>query len=132
MPEPGLNTFALRNGRFFDFQFISKNSLAVIDTAGNLEVGASGTLVKADKTVGGTLCLDEPVIYASSPSLPGQPDSILKFTMQNGTITFDSSREADGDIIDLAVTDLNQDQKKELLVTTVTSRGILIEVMDVF
>jgi hypothetical protein len=132
LPEPGLNTFMLRNGRFFDFQFLSKTSLAVVDTAGNLEVGSGGALIKADKQVGGTFCFDDPVFFASSPSLPDQPDSILKFALHDDAITFDSTHDADGEIVDLAISDLNRDQKKELLVTTVTTRGIFIEVMDPF
>lgn len=132
LPEPGLNTFTLRNGRFFDFQFLSKISLAVVDTAGNLEVGSGGTLVKAEKPVGGTFCFDDSVFYASSPSMTDQPDSILKFRMTDDAIAFDSAHDVDGEIDDLVVTDLNQDEKKELVVATVTTRGIFVEVMDLF
>jgi hypothetical protein len=62
--------------------------------------------------------------------LGGQPDAILKFVQQENLLTFVSSRPVDGDILDLACTDLNQDGKQELLATVRIGKKILIEPME--
>lgn len=132
LPEAGLNTFTLRNGKFWDFQFLSRTTLAVITTSGSIQLGSEGKLLKSDRTVGGTFWCDDRTFYCSSPSLPGQSDAIWKFQWNGDAISFESAKDADGEILDLAVTDLNQDQKKELLVTTRNDHGIFIEVQEPF
>jgi len=132
LPEPGTNAFLMKNGRFFDFEYVSQIALAVIDTSQKLQVGSSGTLVTADKLVGGTFWYADSTFYTSSPSATGENDQILKFRYFGDSILFQASRPVEGQILDLTVADLNQDHVKELVVTSINSRGIFMEATDLF
>jgi hypothetical protein len=52
---PGVNTFALKDGKFYDFEFLSGNELAIIDEKYHLGIGGKGTLVSAASEVGSVL-----------------------------------------------------------------------------
>jgi len=132
-PEPGVNTYALSEGRFYDFEEFGPNGLAVIDVKNRLHVADQGKLSSAEQTVGGTICVSAPYIYTSSPSLPekGQ-DSIQKFIYKDGLLRLEKSQNIDGSIYDIVITDLNQDRQPEMLVTVRNERGIFIEVHDPF
>ena len=92
-----------------------------------LSIGA-GTLIESSELVGGSLAALEPTIYTSSNSLPGQPDSLLKFTYNNPSLTLRSTTQMDGEILDLAITDLNHDNAPELLITIRRNAGIYVDV----
>ncbi|MCI0414132.1 hypothetical protein L0222_15205 [bacterium] len=132
-PEPGLNTYALSEGRFYDFAEFGPNGLAVIDVTNRLHVADQGKLTSATEPVGGTICVAPPYIYTSSPSLPekGQ-DSIQKFIYKDGLVRLEKSQNIEGSIYDIVITDLNQDRQNEMLVTVRNERGIFIEVQDPF
>jgi hypothetical protein len=130
--DPGLNTFLLRDGEFYDFELLPDNELAVIDEKYHLSIGGKGTLISANMSVGSTFCVSLPYIYTSSPSLPGQPDALLKFQYQNGQIVMESNRAFDGEIRDLLIFDLNQDGQNEMIVTLKTSRGIFLDILENF
>ncbi len=129
---PGLNTFALRDGKFYDFEFLPGNELAVIDKKYQLSVGGKGQLATAGSQVGGTLCASSGYLYTSSPTPSGQSDSLLKFLNQNGEIGLESNRPFDGEILNLLIADLNQDGQNEMIVLLRTSRGIFMEVLEHF
>ena len=130
--KPGLNTFTLADGEFFDFQEIGSAAMAVITAKNKLQIADRKNLLTAVDAVGGSLCVSLPYIYASSASLPGQKDSILKFRLENGVLTMEKSEPVDGSVCDIAVTDLNRDGKQEMLVTLQNERGIFIEVHEPF
>jgi hypothetical protein len=130
-PEPGLNTFLLMNGRFYDFELLNPKGIAVVQQNQMLSIGA-GTLITANELVGSSLAVAWPAIYTSSASLPGQPDSVLKFIQQDSTLSLVSNQEVPGEILDLAITDLNQDGTSELLVTVRTKDQIYIDVLELF
>jgi hypothetical protein len=132
LPEPGANTFMMKNGRFYDFEYVSQIALAVIDTSQKLQVGSSGTLITADKPVGGTFWYADSTFYTSSPSSANENDQVLKFRYFGESILYQASHPVEGQIIDLTVTDLNQDHVKELIVTSINSRGIFMEATDLF
>jgi hypothetical protein len=132
-PEPGLNTYALSEGRFYDFEEFGSNGLAVVDLKSRLHVAVQGKLVSAEQKAGGTLCVSPPFIYTSSPSLAGQQqDAIQKFVYRDGLVRLEKSQNIEGSIYDIVITDLNQDQQLEMLVTVRNQRGIFIEVHDPF
>ena len=56
----------------------------------------------------------------------------MKFSNQNGTLQLITSRPVDGQIMDLAISDVNQDGQKELLVTMRTAKGILVDAQAPF
>ncbi len=130
-PAPGLNTFMLMNGRFYDFELLIPKGMAVVQDNQTLSIGA-GTLTTANEIVGCSLAVNWPAIYTSSASLPDQPDSVLKFVHQNSSLTLASRKEVAGEILDLALTDLNQDGTSELLVTIRTKDQIYIDVLELF
>ena len=132
LPDPGRNSFTLHDGRFYDFDLIEQDKFAAIDTRNRLSIAASGRLTTSAESIGGTFTVLLPLIYTSSPNLPDKPDAILKFSFQEDSIHFESSRPVEGQILDLLISDLNQDQEQELLVTVRNSRGILVEVQDLF
>lgn len=129
---PGFNTFALRDGKFYDFELLPENEVAVIDDQYRLNVGGKGHLAQSDVEVGATLCTSLPFIYTSSHSLPGQPDVLLKFRYQDGQLIPESNHPVDGEIIDLLIFDLNQDGQNELILTLKSSRGIFLDVRENF
>jgi hypothetical protein len=129
---PGFNTFALRDGKFFDFEILPANEMATIDQNYHLNVRGKGHLANSDIEVGGTLCASLPFIYTSSHTLPGQPDIMLKFRYENGSLTQESSHQMDGEILDLFVFDLNQDGIQEMIVTLKKSNGIFLDVLEDF
>ncbi len=126
---PGLNIFSLMNGHFYDFEVLKPKGLAVIQEDQRLSIGA-GTLITSNERVGGSLAVLEPTIYTSSNSLPGQPDSLLKFAYNNPSLILQSTTQMDGDILDLAITDLNQDKAPELLITIRRNVGIFVDVVE--
>jgi hypothetical protein len=128
---PGLNTFLLMNGRFYDFEFLNPKGMAVIQDNQTLSIG-TGTLTTANEIVGSSLAVVWPAIYTSSASLPEQPDSIMKFVYENSSLTLISKQPVDGEILDLAVTDLNKDGISELLATVRTKNQIYIDVLEAF
>ncbi len=132
-PESGLNTYALSEGRFYDFSEFGPNGLAVIDVKNRLHVADQGKLTSAEQMAGGTIYVAPPYIYTSSPSLPekGQ-DSIQKFLYKDGLVSLEQSQNIEGNIYDIVITDLNQDKQREMLVTVRNPRGIFIEVHDPF
>jgi hypothetical protein len=129
---PGFNTFALRDGKFFDFEMLPGNEIAAIDNTYHLNVGGKGRLATSETQVGATLCTSLPFIYTSSHTLPGEADVLLKFRYENGSLKQESSRAMDGEILDLFVFDLNQDGIQEMIVTLKTSHGIFLEVLEEF
>ena len=56
----------------------------------------------------------------------------MKFVHQNSSLTLASRKEVAGEILDLALTDLNRDGTSELLVTLRTKDQIYIDVLDLF
>ena len=126
---PGLNIFSLMNGHFYDFEILNPKGLAVIQEDQRLSIGA-GTLITSDELVGGSLAVLGATIYTSSNSLPGQPDSLLKFAYNNLSLMLQSNTQMDGEILDLAATDLNQDNAPELLITIRSIDGIFIRVVE--
>jgi hypothetical protein len=126
---PGLNIFSLMNGHFYDFEVLNPKGLAVIQEDQRLSIGA-GTLITSNELVGGSLAVVGERIYTSSNSLPGQPDSLLKFAYNNPSLILQSTTPIDGEILDLAATDLNQDKAPELLVTRRIVDGIFIDVIE--
>ncbi|HSE42318.1 MAG TPA: hypothetical protein VLH08_16250, partial [Acidobacteriota bacterium] len=130
-PAPGLNTFLLMNGRFFDFELLKPKGMAVIEDNQTLSIGA-GTLITANELVGSSLAVIWPSIYTSSTSLPDQPDSVLKFQYDNSGLPLVSKHQIDGEILDLAATDLDRNGTSELLVTIRTKNQIYIDVLDAF
>lgn len=133
-PRPGLNTYFLADGEFYDYQELSSGGLAVINAQDRLEIADHGKLVStAEQKVGGSLCVSLPYIYVSAATLPDQvKDSILKFAYENGVLQAQESRTFDGNIYDIAITDLNRDNRQEMLVTLRNERGIFIEVHEPF
>jgi len=129
---PGFNTFALRDGKFYDFDLLPESEIAVIDDKYRLNVGGKGRRAESDVEVGATLCISLPFIYTSSHSLPGQPDVLLKFRYQDGQLITESNHTLDGEIIDLLIFDLNQDGQNELILTLKNSRGMWLEVQENF
>ncbi len=132
VPEPGFNWYTLQDGRFFDFETLPGNGLAVIDTNYSIQIARKGKVVPSTVRCGATLCSVFPVLYASSPVHSDEPDAVMKFRVREDSVVLESTRPAQGTIVDLAVSDLNQDGVLELLVTWKGSRGITIEAMDVF
>lgn len=129
---PGKNTFALRDGKFYDFDFLPENELAVIDEHYQLKIGGKGKLAAADLQSGSTVIAADHYLYTSSPTLPGQPDVLLKFLYNNSEIISQSNRSFDGEILNLLVADLNQDGTNEMIIMLKTSRGIFLEVLEAF
>jgi len=128
--QPGFNWFTLQDGHFYDFERFATNKMAAIDTSFHLNLAQEGNLAASQNRVGSKLCSSSTAIYTSSPSLPSDPDTILKFDL--ASLQQISSRPVDGQILDLAITDLNQDGEMELLVTVRNTRGIRIDVMEPF
>ena len=129
---PGYNTYALGDGKFSDFEILTDGGMAVVDPNHHLSVAREGALNTAANPAGGALAVNGRHIYTSAATLPGQPDSVQRFTFQDGAVTFDSSRPALGAIVDVAVTDLNKDGIPELLVTVQRPEGVFIEVWEPF
>ena len=128
----GLNYYTLGDGRFFDFEPLESGGMAVIETGRRLSVAAHGEISTSSQQAGASLAVHWPTLYTSAPVPPGQPDSVQKFTLDGQTLLLASSRPADGDIIDLAVTDLNRDEAAELLVTVRKPEGVFVEVWEIF
>ena len=129
--EPGLNTFALADGRFFDFAPFGVKGLAVVDLQNRVSVADQGKLVSAREPAGGTLHVSSPYIYTSAPLLPAEQRDILqKFLYKDGLLQMQKSQNIDGSVYDITITDLNRDGKQEMLVTVHNSRGIFIEVYE--
>jgi hypothetical protein len=126
---PGLNIFSLMNGHFYDFEVLNPKGLAVIQEDQRLSIGA-GTLITSNELVGGSLAVVGTTIYTSSNSLPGHPDSLLKFAYNNPSLMLQSTTQMDGEILDLAATDLNHDNAPELLITIRRNGGIYIDVVE--
>lgn len=130
-PQSGFNWFSLQDGRFYDFEKYSSTAMAAIDTSFHLNIAQQGNLATSSEKVGGKLCVSPSAIYTSSPSLPAEAnDAVLKFDLTSLQRT--ASRPVDGQILDLAISDLNQDGEQELLLTLQTANGILIDVMEPF
>jgi len=132
VPQPGFNWYTLQDGRFYDFETLPENGFAVIDTTYSIQIARGGNLVPSTVRCGATLCSVFPVLYASSPVHSDGPDAIMKFRVREDSVVLESTRPAQGTIVDLAVSDLNQDGIQELLVTWKNSGRIAIEAMDVF
>lgn len=132
VPERGSNTFLLADGHFYDFDLVGGKILVAVDTDYNLNVAERGNLVRSSQKVGGSVTSALPVIYTSAFVPPGNMDSVMKFHYENGVLAYESSRQLDGEILDVFLTDLNQDRELELLVTLKTERGIFIEVLTPF
>lgn len=126
---PGLNIFSLMNGHFYDFEVLNPKGLAVIQEDQRLSIGA-GTLITSNELVGGSLAVVGATIYTSSNSLPGHPDSLLKFAYNNPSLMLQSTTQMDGEILDLAATDLNHDNAPELLITIRRNGGIYVDVVE--
>ena len=131
-PEAGLNSYSLSDGRFFDFAEFGSGGLAVIDLKNKLSIAEKGKLISSDRPVGGTLQVSPPYIYTSSPTLPGADDSIQKFLYKDGILLFEKEQRIEGNVYDIAITDLNRDGAREMLVTVRNSRGVFIEVYEPF
>ena len=132
-PERGLNTYSLADGRFFDFEEVGSRGLAVINLQNRLAIADQKKLAVAEQVVGGALEVSLPYIYTSSPTLPDQyADSIQKFLYSDGLLRMEQSQTIDGSIYDITITDLNRDQKQEMLITVINRRGIFIEVREPF
>jgi hypothetical protein len=130
-PEAGLNTYALADGKFYDFEQFASSGLAVVNSKNHLQLAEQGMVISNDQLVGGTLAVLLPYIYVSSPKLQREmQDAFLKFRYDNGQLLFEGSQNVEGNIFDIAITDLNQDQKKEMLLTVQNPRGIFIEAHD--
>jgi hypothetical protein len=127
-----LNTYTLADGRFFDFEEFGANGLAVIDVRNKLFLAERGNVVAADRPAGSVLHATPPYIYTSAPVLPGESDALLKFSYKDGLLRWEKSQNIDGNIFNVAITDLNRDQKPEMLVTVQNQRGIFIEVHEPF
>jgi hypothetical protein len=130
IPEPGRNWFSLNDGHFYDFDLLSEKGIAAVDIDYRLNLADGGKLLTSAERVGATLSVFGASIYTSSPTLPNQPDTILKF--DRTSLQQVSSRATDGQIADLCVTDLNGDGENELLVTVISMRGIFIQVLEPF
>ena len=132
-PEPGLNTYALSDGRFFDFEEFGEKGLAVINSQNRLAVADQGKLVFGEQPVGGSLETHPPYIYVTGDVLPDSgTDFIHKFAFSDGLLRFVESQKIEGAVYDITITDLNQDQKPEMLLTVKHDRGIFIEVREPF
>jgi len=132
-PEPGRNTYFLSDGEFYDYEKLGSAGLAVIDNKYHLQIADQGKLISTDQRVGGSLSVSLPYIYVTSAVLPNQlKDSILKFRYENDALSLVDTRTFDGTVYDIAITDLNRDQKPEMLVTLRNQRGIFIEVYEPF
>lgn len=129
---PGLNSYSLGDGKFWDFEPLADGGMAVVETNRRLSLAREGTLTTASNPAGGALAAIWPAIYTSAPVLPGDPDSVQKFVYQDGNLSYESSKLAVGSICDLAVTDLNRDGIPELLVTVQRNEGVFIEVWEPF
>jgi hypothetical protein len=132
LPELGFNSYTLKNGRFYDFELIESKGLAVIEISHRLSVAAAGTLATSDQMVGDSLALNLPAIYTTAPVLFNQKDAVMKFIYDGAGLFLQSKKESEGTILDLSITDLNQDSKSELLVTVQREDGIYIEVWETF
>ena len=130
IPEPGRNWFTLNDGHFYDFELLSEKGIAAAGTDYRLNVADAGNLLISTERVGATISVSKNSIYTSSPTLAGQPDTILKF--DRTTLQQVSSRAMDGQITDLCITDLNGDGQSELLVTLISPHGIFIQVLEPF
>jgi hypothetical protein len=130
-PFPGANYFFLSDGKFFDVQ-IDPNRMIVIETNQHLSVAETGRRLTAQEKVGGCLAINFPVIYTSSPTPAEEADAIQKFRVEQDSIVLETSRPILGQILDLEVSDLNQDGVSELLVTVRNPNGIFTQVLDVF
>jgi hypothetical protein len=129
--EPGLNTYALVDGRFFDYDPLGVKGLAVVDLENRLYVADQGRLVSAEQPVGGTIHVSSPYIYTSSAVLPvEQRDMLMKFFYNDGQLQLEKSQNIDGAVYDIAITDLNRDGRPEMLVTVHNARGMFIEVHE--
>jgi hypothetical protein len=128
--QPGFNWFTLQDGHFYDFERFSQNKMAAIDTSFHLNLAQEGNLATSQNKVGAKMCSSPTAIYTSSPTFPTEPDTILKFDPVS--LQQISTRPVDGQILDLAFTDLNQDGEMELLVTVRNSHGIRIDVLEPF
>lgn len=129
---PGLNSYTLGDGKFWDFEPLAEGGMVVVETNRHLSLAREGALTTASNPAGGAVTANWPTIYTSAPVLPGEQDSVQKFLYQNGSLTYESSRQAVGTICDLAVTDLNRDGITELLVTIQKPEGVFIEVWETF
>ncbi len=132
IPEPGVNWYTLQDGRFYDFEPIPESGLAVIDTTYTIQIGRGGKLVPSTVRCGATLCSLFPVLYTSSPVNSDEPDAVMKFRAREDSVVLETIRPVQGNIVDLAISDLNQDGVQELLVTLKTAKGFMVEAMDVF
>ncbi|HJZ13733.1 MAG TPA: hypothetical protein VJ521_16380, partial [Acidobacteriota bacterium] len=132
VPDPGVNSFTLQDGRFFDFDPLNGESFAAVDTQGKLSLASGGNLISSAIEAGGTLAVMLPSIYTSSPSMPDKNDAIWKFSVKDRSLKLESSRPVDGQILDLLIGDLNNDGRSELIVTSRKSQGIMVEFQDLF
>lgn len=129
---PGVNYFFLYDGKFYDLEIGAEQKMAVIETSRHLSIAESGRRVTSQERVGGCLAISWPVFYTSSPSLPEEADAILKFAIEQDALVLKTSRPILGQILDITVSDLNQDEAFELLATVKTANGIFIQVFDAF
>ena len=132
VPEPGFNWYTLQDGRFFDFETLPEGGLAVIDTTYSIQVARGGKLLPATVRCGATLSSAFPVLYTSSPVYSDEPDAVMKFRVREDSVVLETTRPIQGTIVDLEVSDLNQDGIRELLVTWKGLKRITIEAMDAF
>jgi hypothetical protein len=129
--EPGLNTYSLADGRFFDYDALGLKGLAVVDLQNRLSVADQGKLVSSEEPAGSTLHVSSPYIYTSSPVLPAEyRDILLKFIYNDGQLQLEKRQNIDGSVYDIAITDLNRDGQREMLLTVRNARGMFIEVHD--
>jgi hypothetical protein len=56
----------------------------------------------------------------------------MKFVYENSSLALVSRQQVEGEILDLAVTDLNKDGVLELLATVRTKNQIFIDVLEAF
>lgn len=129
---PGLNYFFLFDGKFYDLEMGGEQQLAVIETSHHLSSAQSGRKVTSAERVGGCVAANWPTFYTSSSSLPEEPDAILKFELDQDALVLKTSKPVLGQVLDLTVSDLNQDGTSELLATVKTASGIFIQVLDAF
>ena len=128
--EPGFNFFRLADGQFFDFDSFDTGKIAVVDRKGRLSVAENNSVTTSDKQVGTSVAVSLPFVYTSSSTMRGENDSILIFRYTTGSLTFEASRNVDGEILTMSSTDLDQNGKKELLIALRKTDRISIETIE--
>lgn len=125
---PGLNTFQIADGHFFDFELLPESRIAVVDSHNQLSLADRGNLITADRPVGSTLCADWPHLYTSAAVDSASNDSLLQFVYQDNALVLESLRDVNGQILNLSLSDLDHDHKQELLAVVKNAGSIRVEV----